>query len=167
MSAYMALTVAVVVAVLTAVLRGSAKGTAQEGDDVDVRKALAEVLRSAPPGQSGGFVIFHGKGGSGCVQYALQPEGLELYTSDVERLPLFEKYLKANGYVRLTPRSLGGDMSQLVAMLKGQYMVLYDGLYCQLGRDVEEVRAVTLGLMASVFAVAREEDFRITIEPEG
>jgi hypothetical protein len=62
----------------------------------------------------------------------------------------------------------GRDLPQQIGSLqKGHYMVLDDGLYCQVGRDVEEIRTMTIELMESIFGVAQEGGFHITLEPNG
>jgi len=141
--------------------------------EVNVRDALVTVLHSAPLGKRGGFVIFGGKRDVDYVQYALDPNGLELnwptFQEDgKQRLPQFEKYLKAKGYVRVFSSKQGSSLAeQIMALRQGQYMILDDGLYCQVGRNVDEIRKITIELMEKVFGVTGEKNFKITLEPNG
>lgn len=129
---------------------------------VDVRTALAELLDH---GKSGGFVVFEGNSGSAIVQYSLEANGLQLCSivSDDKRTLLLG-CLKSKGYSEVT---LTDKKSKFPELKKGQFIILNDELYCQVGRDVEEIRVMTIELMSRVFNCSDESSFNITLEPNG
>lgn len=138
----------------------------------DVRAALKKLLKTAPAGQSGGFVVFGGKSDLDYVQYALGPKGLILnwptfQQGGRERLPLFVDYLKHHGYSEVSPAAdQSSARRQIQSLPQGRYVVFDDGLYCQAGRDPEELRILTLGLLRTVFDIA-EKDVRIQLNEGG
>lgn len=134
--------------------------------------ALTKLLAAVPQGEAGGFVIFGGQSDYDYVQYSLEPTGLLLnwptmQKGGTERLPLFEAYLKDRGYQAIEPTDGLPLPEQIDAMVKGQYMILDDGMYCQVGRDIAEISTMTKELMASVFGEEDESAFQIQVAPHG
>lgn len=137
-----------------------------------VREAIASLLASRAHGQKGGFVIF----GGGCdldyVQYSLDRNGLLLnwptfQERGVERLPAYEEYLREQGFTWQPPAEDDANLrGQILSLRSGEYVVLDDGLYAQVGRNVEQIRCMTLDLMAAVFGVSDEKRITITFEPK-
>ncbi len=167
MPGYVAIVIGIVVVGLAVLAFGYGRRGERANGGASVRRALTDVIGSAPPGQRGGFVIFGGKRDLDYVQYCLDPNGLELnwpvgQEGGAERLPLFLDYLNAKGYEHVSVTEDGRGLSeQIQSLQKGQYMVLDDGLYCQVGRDVEEIRTMTRELMKSIFGIVDETKFNI------
>ncbi|MCX6553410.1 MAG: hypothetical protein NTZ12_00120 [Candidatus Aminicenantes bacterium] len=169
-------TICLLLAVLVAgSLLFQCKPKTQNNDDSDnaaVGPALAQILSKGKPGPLGAFVIFGGKSDYDYVQYALHEKGLLLNWPTVqkggaERLPDFVSCLVQKGFQEIRPDSTIPEAEQVEKLSIRQFIILSDGLYAEAGKDVEEIKTLTLHLMKTVFKVLNETEINITLELEG
>ncbi len=148
--------------------RGNKKGGIEH---MDLRNALKTIILSAPSGEFGGFLIVDGE--RGFVQYTLHPNGLLLnwptfQEGGKESLPKFIDYFKKKHYVERSILENHPIAEQIEALRRGEYAIVWnDGIYCQVGRDIEEIRLITIQLLENVFGDTDEDSFKITVEPNG
>jgi len=148
---------------------------AQKNDvsgNVDVGSALALILSKGKPGSLGAFVIFGGKSDYDYVQYALGEKGLLLNWPTIqkggaERLPAFVSCLVQKGFREIERNSTIPETEQVEKLSIRQFIILSDGLYAEAGKDVAEIKTLTLYLLKTVFKVFNKAEIDITLELEG
>jgi len=151
------------------------KPKTQKNDNLDnaaVGSALAQILSKGKPGPLGAFVIFGGKSDYDYVQYALHEKGLLLNWPTVqkggaERLPVFVSCLVQKGFQEIQLDSTIPEAEQVKKLSIRQFIILSDGLYAEAGKDVDEIKTLTLYLMKTIFKVFNETEINITLELEG
>jgi hypothetical protein len=134
--------------------------------------ALSQILSKGKTGPLGAFVIFGGKSDYDYVQYALHENGLLLNWPTIqkggaERLPVFVSCLAQKGFQKMEPDSTIPEAEQVEKLSIRQFIILSDGLYAEVGKDVDEIKTLTLHLMKTVFKVLNETEINITLELEG
>jgi len=141
-------------------------------DNAAVGAALSQILSKGKPGACGAFVIFGGRSDYDYVQYALDEKGLLLNWPTIqkggaERLPVFVSCLIQKGFQQIQPDAKVSEIEQVEKLSNGQFVVLNDGLYAEAGKDVAEIKTLTLYLMKTIFKVFKETEINITLELEG
>ena len=162
---------ALILGVCTTCFKVAASPEKPRQTEIDVKTALSELLTRGKVGALGGFVVFVGKAELDYVQYALEADGLMLnwptkQKGGAARLPGVINVLRKSGFAERKPIGDHDPRRQIDEMRKGQYIVFDDGLYAKAGKNVDELKSLTLALLKDVFGVTNENQISITLELE-
>ena len=140
--------------------------------NIKVKTAIYELLTYGKSSTSSGFVIFAGNSQFDYVQYSLEINGLLLWwptihKNGLERLSLCENILIKNGFNDIAVKKDILPETQIFSLQKGQYIILKDGLYAQVGKNIDEIRVLTITLMSNIFGLNDEEQYKITLKLNG